>query len=409
MVASPATDRPKRPASATAWQILLAMATGLVALAAGGPWLWLAALSFVALALLAITLIVDGRKAGAAVRQNPEDRHSAGLLELIGSSTHSIIWAKDRDGRMLYMNSALERLAGVSLADVLGKTDAEWNTNRAEAKAFEAADRRVLETGLPEDIEEVFTGREGTPRTYRSLKSPLRDRSGRVIGVMGVATDTTDQREAEQRERLLTRELDHRAKNLLAVVQAVVTLTRATNLAEFKQAVEGRIQALGRAHSMLAASRWEGADIARIIAEELAPYDNGRPGRLSLEGPPLLLRPSVAQSVALVMHELATNAVKYGCLSAEQGRLEVCWEVGELVVGGAGVRLHWNESGGPLVKERSGTSRSGFGTRLIHSSIERQLGGSLSLDWSPGGLKASLDIPLERPPALPVTMRNEAA
>jgi PAS domain S-box-containing protein len=344
-------------------------------------------------------------------------RQTATLLELIGSSTESVIWAKDREGRMLYMNRALERLAGLSLSDVLGKTDAEWNDTPGEAEAFRAADQRILETGQAEDLEEVFTGRGRTTRTYRSIKSPLRDHAGNVIGVVGVATDITERREAEQRERLLTRELDHRAKNLLAVVQSVVTLTRAGTLNEFKEAVEGRIHALGRAHSMLAASRWEGADLSRIVSEELSPYDNGRPGRLQVSGPPLVLRPAVAQSLGLVIHELATNAVKYGALSTEQGQLEVQWEVGEGEAGSPGLRFRWTERGGPPPAQRSATSRNGFGTRLIHSSIERQLAGSLHFDWAQEGLSAMFTLPLDRPsavaneatPAAPAPERTEAA
>jgi PAS domain S-box-containing protein len=204
-------------------------------------------------------------------------RQTAGLLEMIGSSTASIIYAKDCEGRMLYGNVALEQLAGVNLEDILGKTDAEWNPNLSEAEAVQAADRLVLASGESQHLEEVFTGQDGTTRHYQSLKSPLKDRSGKVIGIVGVSTDVTEAREAEQREKLLARELDHRAKNLLAVVQSVVSLTRAETLAQFKRAVEGRIQSLGRAHSMLAASRWEGADLERVLIEELAPYRGGEP------------------------------------------------------------------------------------------------------------------------------------
>jgi PAS domain S-box-containing protein len=290
----------------------------------------------------------------------------------------------------------LERLAGISLADVLGKTDSEWNPNKAEAEAFSEADRRVLDSGIADDREESFTGANGELRHYRSLRSPLRDSKGKVIGTVGVATDITAHHEAEQRERLLTRELDHRAKNLLSVVQSVVTLTRAGTAPEFKQAVEGRIHALGRAHSMLAASRWEGADLHRIVSEELAPYASGGPDRVLVEGPPLVLRPTTAQSLALVMHELATNAAKYGALSTDGGRLEVSWDVGSTPAGTSALDVTWTERGGPPVSPRTERSRSGFGTRLLRGSIERQLGGSLDLAWPPEGLVARIQIPLER-------------
>lgn len=217
-------------------------------------------------------------------------RQTASLLEMIGSSAHSIIYAKDRAGRMLYGNRALETLTGRSVADLLGKTDAEWNPDIGEAQALQAADRMVLATGKTQDLEEVFTGRDGVARHYQSIKSPLRNAAGKVIGVVGVSSDVSAAREAEQREKLLCRELDHRAKNMLAVVQSVVTLTRADTLHDFKKAVEGRIQSLGRAHSMLAASRWEGADLHRLLEEELAPYRSKERAQLVLSGPTLLLR-----------------------------------------------------------------------------------------------------------------------
>ena len=328
-------------------------------------------------------------------------RQSATLLGMIGTSTDSLIWAKDCDGRMLYVNRAIERLAGITLADVLGRTDAEWNPHKEQAEAFTQADRRVLESGVLDVTEESFTGATGELRYYRAIRSPLRDGKGKIIGTVGVSTDITEQYEAEQRERLLTRELDHRAKNLLAVVQSVVTLTRAGTAPEFKQVVEGRIQALGRAHSMLAASRWEGADLHRIVSEELAPYASGNPDRVVIEGPSMLLRPATAQSLALVVHELATNAVKYGALSADSGQLRVSWRVVSGAEGATSLQLSWTEKGGPPVAPRTDRSRSGFGSRLLRGSIERQLGGSLHLDWAPEGLAAKLDLPLERTAARP--------
>ncbi|GAA3995749.1 PAS domain-containing protein [Sphingomonas humi] len=323
-------------------------------------------------------------------------RQTATLLELIGASTDTIIYAKDRDGRMLYLNRALEQLSGLHKEDILGRTDDEWNRNSAEAEALKAADRQVIETGHTLDLEEMFTGQDGQSRYYQTLKSPLRDHTGEVIGVVGVSTDISAAKEAEQREKLLSRELDHRAKNLLAVVQSVVSLTRADTLVDFKKAVEGRIQSLGRAHSMLAASRWEGAELERVLSEELAPYRGAEQGQVILSGPPMLLKPAAAQSLALVFHELATNAVKYGALSVAGGELEVRWGIEEKAGRSALLRLRWEERGGPSVPPRTSVSRSGFGSRVIRSSIERQLGGSLTLDWAATGLVVTMEVALDR-------------
>lgn len=328
-------------------------------------------------------------------------RQTSTLLEMIGTSTDSIIYAKDTDGRMLYANRALERLAGMSLAEILGKTDREWHPNSAEADAFASVDRMVVASGSTIDTEEVFTGGGGTTHHFRSIKSPLRSRSGEVIGVVGVTTDISEQREAEERERLLMRELDHRAKNMLAVVQSVVTLTKASSVAEFKAAVEGRIQALGRAHSMLAESRWEGADLQRIVAEEIAPFE-GTAGRLHIAGPPVFLKPTTAQSLALVLHELATNAAKHGALAAAGGLVDISWSLAPSCGGSRDLRLRWTERGGPVVPPRTQQGRRGFGTRLIRSSIERQLGGTLATDWAEEGLSVFFTVPLERSVPVPV-------
>lgn len=375
---------------------LLVIGAADLLLGASIPWLAFGSLCLLALA----ALVLHGRLRTAGALQSDrgadlKTRQTASLLEMIGSSTDSIIWAKDRDGRMLYINGALERLAGVTLCEVAGKFDHEWNPNPEDARAFTEADRRVRESGIADDTEESFTGENGTTRHYRSIRSPLRDTAGTIIGSVGIATDITERREAEQREQLLTRELDHRDKNLLTVVQSVVALTRADDVAAFKSAVEGRVQALGRAHSLVSAARWEGANLDRVLGEELAAYRGRNANRITLSGPSLLLKPSAAQGLALVIHELATNALKYGSLSVDEGRLAVSWSIhgsGD----GSRLVLCWEERNGPPVTPPSPERRVGFGSRLIAGSIERQLGGSLHLDWAPTGLSARMEVPLDR-------------
>lgn len=334
-------------------------------------------------------------------------RHTASLLEMIGTSVDSIIYAKDLEGRMLYGNRALEQLAGVSLSEILGKTDLEWIANKEEAAALIEADRKVVLSGGGIDVEEIFTGSDGASRVFRSLKSPLRDLSSRIIGLVGVSSDITEQKDAEQREQLLARELDHRAKNMLAVVQSVVTLTRGATVEEFKLAVEGRLQALARAHAMLADSRWDGADLQRIVEEELAPYSCGERPRVRIAGPSVLLRPAAAQSLALIIHELATNAAKYGALSNDEGEVQVRWSLRVGEAGEPALALAWSEQGGPAIPAPADTKRKGFGTRLIVTSIERQLGGKLAVHWPPEGLKLECHFPLSR--SLPRLVPQPAA
>jgi PAS domain S-box-containing protein len=139
--------------------------------------------------------------------------------------------------------------------------------------------------------------------------------TNRIVRISGVTVDITDQKEADERRALLVREVDHRARNALAVVQSIVRLTKAGSIDAYKAAVEGRIRALSTAHVLLSESRWEGAHLSGIVNEELAPYRRSELDRIFIDGPSVLLQPSVAQIMAVVLHELATNAAKYGALS----------------------------------------------------------------------------------------------
>ena len=225
----------------------------------------------------------------------------------------------------------------------------------------------------------------GEERWCMGTASPNIDASGRLACISGVTVDITDRREAEERQSLLAREIDHRAKNALALVQSIVRLTRASDMATYVAAVDGRINALSRVHTVLSQSRWQAVDLRGIIEEEIAPYRVQDTEKIVLNGPKILLEPAPAQTLALALHELVTNAVKYGALSSNAGRLTLNWELkdGQLV-------LHWIETGGPSAKV---PSSPGFGTRIITASIERQLGGKISFDWRPQGLNCLISIP----------------
>jgi PAS domain S-box-containing protein len=225
----------------------------------------------------------------------------------------------------------------------------------------------------------------GEVRWCHGTAAPSMDASGRIVRLSGVTVDITERKESELRQVLLAREVDHRAKNALAIVQSIVRLTRAESIAAYVAAVEGRITALSRAHAVLSHSRWQGADLAGLVEEELAPYRSDREDRIAADGPAVSLQPASAQTLTLALHELATNAVKYGALSAMAGRLKVSWELkpSTLVV-------HWEESGGPRARK---PTRLGFGTRIIVASVEGQLGGQVKFQWGDGGLHCILTIP----------------
>jgi PAS domain S-box-containing protein len=225
------------------------------------------------------------------------------------------------------------------------------------------------------------------------------DGSDRVVRVSGVTVDITERKRAEERQNLLAREVDHRAKNALALAQSIVRLTRADDVKTYINAVEGRINALARVHTILSLSSWQGAEISKLIEEELAPYSLG--GQIRLSGPEVQLTPATAQTLALALHELFTNSAKYGALSTRSGRLAISWEAnGEMLA------LTWEESGGPLVRQ---PKARGFGTKSLLASVESQLGGQAQFDWRTEGLLCRLEVPLTRKATLPVAGKFDPA
>jgi PAS domain S-box-containing protein len=227
---------------------------------------------------------------------------------------------------------------------------------------------------------------DGEVRWCAGTAAATVDKGGHIVRVSGVTVDITERKRAEERQNLLTREVDHRAKNALALAQSIVRLTRGADVKDYIQAVEGRINALARVHTILSLSSWQGAEIGKLVDEELAPYSTGT--QIELSGPEIQLQPATAQTLALALHELVTNSAKYGALSALSGRLKIQWKVQ------AGVfQLLWEERGGPPVEKP--VSR-GFGTRSVIASIESQLKGRAEFDWRAEGLICRLSVPLSK-------------
>jgi len=197
---------------------------------------------------------------------------------------------------------------------------------------------------------------------------------------------TVELQDSERRARTLALEVDHRAKNLLAAVQSIVTLTRAEDVRGYVRSLSGRLTALARAQALLSESRWTGASLERLAREELAAYDTGRAGRVALSGEDFALAAAAAQGVSMVLHELATNAAKYGALSAAEGGVVFEWAAG----GDGRTVLRWSERGGPLASE---PRRKGFGAGLIETTCAQQLGGEVRFDWRPEGLSVEMLIP----------------
>jgi PAS domain S-box-containing protein len=226
---------------------------------------------------------------------------------------------------------------------------------------------------------------DGGVRWCLGTAAASKDAAGRISRIRGVTMDITERKEAEDRQFLLAREVDHRTKNALAVVHAIVSLTRAADIKQFSAAVEGRIQALARAHNLLSESRWRGARIADLIQGELAPYRSPHLERVRISGKNLSLHPSAVQALALVFHELAANAAKYGALSVPSGSVQVTWELHY-----DQFELRWVERGGPPSETKA---QGGFGMRVIKASVETQLSGAVEFDWRLDGLQCAIRIP----------------
>lgn len=291
----------------------------------------------------------------------------------------------NREHEYLRINEQLARVNGWPAADHIGHSVRE--VLPAHAEPLEQVIDEVFATGEPISNVELIAASPAAPDLIRHWLLgfyPVRNDDGEVESVGAWVLEVSERKKAEERETLLAREVDHRAKNLLAVVQSVVQLTRAKSASEFKDAITGRIQALARAHSLLADARWDGAQLGKLVSEELAPYRDEAAGRIRVDGPELLLRPSAAQSLAMVLHELATNAAKYGALSESRGRLDVHWSRQD-----EEIKLVWTETDGPAAIE---PQTSGFGSKIMQASIERQLHGSIEQNWRPEGLQCIIRI-----------------
>src|ERR1700724_2146232 len=225
------------------------------------------------------------------------------------------------------------------------------------------------------------------------------DKAGRVIRVSGVTIDITERKRAEERQNLLAREVDHRAKNALALAQSIVRLTRGENVKAYVQAVEGRISALARVHTILSLSSCQGAEIGWLVDEELARYPTG--DQIAFGGSEIQLQPATAQTLALALHELVTNSAKYGALSTLSGRLSIKWEIQADML-----QMVWEERDGPVVEK---PASRGFGTRSVIASIESKLGGPAEFAWRSEGLVCRLSVPLMQEAATPQSSHHQNA
>jgi PAS domain S-box-containing protein len=298
------------------------------------------------------------------------------LASIVESSDDAIV-SKNLDGIITSWNAGAERVFGYSAAEAVGQpiTIVIPQDRRHEEPEILA---RIRLGGRVDHFETVRQRKDGELIAVSLTISPVRNVKGEIVGASKIARDVTEQKRSQARIATLAREAEHRSKNMLANVQAVINLSEAETPDGLKKAIEGRINALANVHSLFVETRWIGAELSAIAKQELSPYAATRDSRVAINGPQVVLAPDTAQAVAMCLHELATNAVKYGSLSVGTGRLDLTWshETDGILI------LRWIETGGPDVKE---PTRRGFGGRVIEQMIA-QLNGKTRFDWRRQGL-----------------------
>jgi PAS domain S-box-containing protein len=302
------------------------------------------------------------------------------LAAIVETSDDAIV-AKNLQGIITNWNKGAERIFGYLAEEIVGKSIKVLIPPEYQSEEDTILER--LRRGERIDHYETVRQRKHGDLFDVSLTiSPIKDANGHIIGASKIARDITERKRFEKQLALLGREAEHRSKNILATVQAAVHLTRADSVDGFKSIIGGRIQALANVNTLFAQSRWTGADLRTLIEHELAAFSQGGNARVYVDGPNLILEPDAAQAIAVSVHELTTNAAKYGALSSSDGRINVVWSqsAGELTI-------HWVETGAPTV---AAPNRKGFGTTIIERMMQDRVNGTVKFDWRDTGLCCTL-------------------
>jgi PAS domain S-box-containing protein len=330
------------------------------------------------------------RMAETATHHAEQERvRAAELLHTVLETAPNLIYARDRAGRMVLANDAFLRLLGKPWAEVVGRTELEFHDNQTEAEATVGNDRRIMASDQAEACEELM-GMEGDePRVWLSTKTPFRNAKGDVIGLVGVSVEITERKQIETQLRLMVAELNHRVKNTLATVQSIAFHTLRGSDRTVQRTLEARLQALATAHDVLTREGWAGASLTEVVAAVLTPHGGMADGRFHVSGPPLRLQPRAAVALAMGLHELTTNALKYGALLVEGGIVEITWAVVPGTV--PHLQLTWLERNGPPVLP---PGEAGFGTRLLGRGLAQDFGGTVQIAFGVAGITCVLDAPL---------------
>ena len=334
-------------------------------------------------------LLVSSVRQHELAEQAQKAEAAAAHLAAIVSSSGDAIISKDLQGIIQTFNKGAQRLFGYTAEEAIGKP----------ATLLIPADRIDEETGILERI-----GRGETIDRYETVRqrkdgilvdisltiSPIRDPGGSIIGAAKIARDITERKQAEKHNKLLMAEVNHRARNLLGVVQAVAQQTaKHSHPAIFVERLSERIAGLAASQDLLVKNQWQGVEVANLVEAQLAHFKDLIGTRVLLEGPPMCLSPAAAQGIGMALHELATNAAKYGALSNSEGRVHITWQVA--AAQDPTFTMQWLEEGGPTV---AAPSHHGYGQIVIGSMAEAAVDGTAEIDYRESGLSWKLSAPV---------------
>ena len=334
-------------------------------------------------------LLVSSVRQHELTEQAQKAEAAAAQLAAIVSSSVDAIISKDLQGIIRTFNKGAQRLFGYTAEEAIGKP----------ATLLIPPDRIDEEPGILERIgrgetidhyETVRQRKDGSLIDISLTISPIRDPDGRVIGAAKIARDITELKQAEQHNKLLMAEVNHRTKNLLGVVQAVARQTaKHADPAIFVARLSERIAGLAASQDLLVKNQWQGVEVANLVEAQLAHFEDLIGTRVLLEGPPVRLTPAAAQGIGMALHELATNAAKYGALSNSEGRVRISWQVAAAQE--PTFTMQWLEEGGPTV---AAPSHNGYGQIVIGSMAEAAVGGTTEIDYLESGFSWKLSAPV---------------
>ena len=341
---------------------------------------------------------ITGRRRAEQALLESEER-----FRNLANTVPDIVWTAAPDGSITFANDRWFHFCGLTPAAHARDWPEPVLHPDDRARCLEQWERALRE-GTPHEIEVRNRRYDGEYRWFLVRAVPVRDAGGKITAWFGATTDIHDRKQAEEHQRMLTAELAHRVKNMLTVVQVLAERSGsgATSVDAFLDAFRGRLRALGTAHSALLTGDWNWVSLASLVRTALEPY-LGEADRIRLDVRDLRLEPDMAQTLALGLHELATNAAKYGALSSPTGQVALA---AHLHAGEAGeeLRIVWQESGGPTVEP---PAVAGFGTTMLSQAIEYQHAGRAELDWRPQGLVCRLALPLTKAATSPAVRSRD--